>query len=339
VRLLATTSLLAACVAAAVATGAVRVVPATPDRAGPSRGGFVGIVRAGDGLPADAIPVDADASRRAVLFASAGRGLFELLADGSVRPHRAPDPRASDVYRDGAYADGGIYAAVQGRGVVRLGARRIEVIDPSEGPMAPARLLPVGAGGLLAWTPATPLSRARLRRLSRGGAPEAIDVELATVGGWIEMPERGSVWAATRAGVVEIGRDGTRRSLHPASVIAIARSGRHVGVVGTGVAHWNGASFEPVLFSIHDPRRPGQRHMPGAPVDLAIDQEGRWFILARGGTVVVLGPDGSFLALLDAGDGVPASAARLLLDPGTGDILVGSRGDGPHRIRFARRVR
>lgn len=79
--------------------------------------------------------------------------------------------------------------------------------------------------------------------------------------------------------------------------------------------------------------------MPGAPVDLAIDKEGRWFILSCGGTVVVLGPDGSFLALLDGRDGVPASAARLLLDPSTGDILVGSLRDGPHRIRFSRGVR
>jgi hypothetical protein len=339
-RLIMTAALVAGCVAVVIATDTVRVLPATPDGAGPlSDGGFVEIVRAGEGLPADALPVDADASRRAVLFASARSGLFELLPDGTVRRHGVADPRASDVYLDGAYADGDVYASVQGRGVVRFAERR-EVVDPPEGPVAPARLLGRASGELLAWTPATPMSRARLRRMTRGGAFEALEgVELGTVGDWVEMPERGSVWAATRAGVVEIGRDGKRTMLHSASVTAIARSGQHVGVVGTGVARWNGASFEPVLFSIRDPRRPGQSHMPGAPVDLAIDTEGRWFILARGGTVVVLGPGGSYLMLLDSRDGIPASAARLLLDPATCDILLGSRRDGPYRMRFSRGVR
>jgi len=330
--ILASAALLAAGVAVAVATDAVRIVPATPDGAG----GFVEIVRAGQGLPADAIPVDADASRRAVLFSSAQSGLFELLP-GSVLRLRASVPLASDVYLDAVYAGGSIHAAVQGRGVVRFGAKLMEVVDMPEGPVAPARLLALASGELLAWTPATPVSRSRLRRMIRDGAPETIEgVELSTVGDWVEMPERGSVWAATRAGVVEIARDGTRTSLYPGSVAAIARSGQHVGVVGTGVARWNGSSFEPVRFSVRDPRLPGQHHMPGAPVDLAIDKEGRWFILARGGTVVVLGPDGSFLALLDERDGVPASAARLLHDPGTGDIMIGSRLDGPYRMRFSR---
>ncbi len=339
--LLASASLLAALVAVAVARDAARAVSGAPGGAG-QRGerGIVELVRAGEALPADAIPVDADVGRRAILFASAQHGLLELLPDGVVRRHRVADPRASDVYLDGVYADGSIYGAVQGRGVVRFGAERIEVVDPPQGAVAPDRLLATGSGGLLAWTPATPVSGARLRRMRRDGAFEAIEsVDLATVGGWIEMPERDSVWAATRAGVVEIARDGTRTTLYPGSVTAIARSGQHVGVVGTGVARWNGASFEPVLFSIHDPRRPAQHHMPGAPVDLAIDQEGRWFILARGGTVVVLDGDGSFLALLDARDGIPTSAARLLVDPGTGDIVVGTRREGPRRIRLSRGVR
>lgn len=336
--LIASASLLAACVAVAVAKDAARVVPGAPDGAGPlGDGGFVRPVRAGEVLPADAIPVDADASRRAILFSSAQSGLFELLPDGAVRRHRVADPKPSDVYLDAVYAGGSVYASMQGRGVVRFGADRLEVVDPPEGVMAPARLLGLGSGELLAWTSATPMSHARLRRMSGAGAMEALDGEgLATVGGWVEMPERDSVWAATRAGVVEIARDGTRTTLYPGSVTAIARSGRHVGVVGTGVARWNGASFEPVRFSIRDPRRPGQQSMPGAPVDLAIDREGRWFILARGGAVAVLGADGAFLALLDARDGIPVSAARLLVDPATGDIIVGSRREGPHRIRFAR---
>jgi hypothetical protein len=337
--LLASASLLAACVAVAVAVEAARVVP--PGGAGQLRGGgLIRVLPAGEGLPADAIPVDADASRRAVLFSSAQDGLLELLPDGAVQRHRVADPRMSDVYLDGVYAEGSIHGAVQGRGVVRFGAERIEVVDPPQGGLAATRLLPLGSGELLAWTPATPLGPARLRRMSRDGSFEAIEeMELATMGGWVEMPERDSVWAATRAGVVEIARDGTRTTLHPASVTAIARSGQNVGVVGTGVARWNGSSFEPVLFSIQDPRRPGQHHMPGAPVDLAIDQDGRWFILARGGAVVVLGPDGTFLALLDARDGIPPSAARLLVDPGTGDVVVGSRQGGPRRLRLSRAVR
>lgn len=338
--LLASASLAAACVAVVVATDAARVARGTPGGAGPlSDGGFVRPVRAAEPLPADAIPVHADASRRAILFASAQQGLVELLSDGAIRRHRAADPLASDAYLDGAYAEGGIYAAVQGRGVVRFGAKSMEVVDPPQG-VAAARLLALGSGGLLAWTPATPMTPARLRRTSGQGVFEAIEgVQLATIGGWVEMPERGSVWAATRAGVVEIARDGTRTMLHAESATAIARNRQHVGVVGTGLARWTGASFEPVLFAIRDPRRPGQQHLPGAPVDLAIDGEGRWFILARGGTVVVLDRDGAFLALLDVRDGIPASAARLLVDPTTGDIIVGSRREGPHRIHLAPSLR
>jgi hypothetical protein len=333
--LIASASLLAACVAVAVAKD--RVVPGSRDdrRLG---GSSVRPVHAG--LPADAIPVDADPDRRAVLFSSAHEGLLELLPDGAVRRHRVADPRPGDVYLDAVYAGGSIYGAVQGRGVVRFGADRTEVVDPPEGVMAPARLLGLESGGLMAWTSGTPMSPARLRRMSGAGAFGTLDAEgLATVGGWVEMPERDAVWAATRAGVIEIARDGTRTTLYPGSVAAIVRSGRHVGVVGTGVARWNGASFEPVRFAVHDPRRPGQRQMPGAPVDLAIDREGRWFLLARGGAVVVLDPDGAFLALLDARDGIPASAARLLVDPATGDVLVGSRREGAHRIHLSRGVK
>lgn len=336
--LIASASLLAACVAVAVAKNAARVAPGGGGPLG--EGGFVRPVRASEALPVDAIPVDADPSRRAILFSSAQDGLLELLPDGAVRRHRVADPRSGDVYLDAAYAGGSIYGAMQGRGVVRFGADRIVAVDPPEGVMAPSRLLGLESGGLMAWTSGTPMGPARLRRMSRAGAFEAIEeVELAAVGGWVEMPERDAVWTATRAGVVEIARDpagGARTTLYPESVTAIARSGRQVGVVGTGVARWNGTSFEPVLFSIRDPRRPGQQHMPGAPMDLAIDKEGRWFILARGGAVAVLGPDGSFLALLDARDGVPASAARLLVDPATGDVVVGSRREGPHRIHLSR---
>lgn len=337
--LIASASLLAACVAVAVAKD--RVVPGSRADAGPlGEGGFVRPVRAGGALPPDALPVDADPGRRAVLFSSAQEGFFELLPGGAVRRHRVADPRPGDVYLDAVYAGGIIHGAMQGRGVVRLGPDRIEAVDPPEGVMAPARLIGLGSGELLAWTSGTPMSPARLRRMSRAGVFAAVEqVELAAVGGWIEMPARDAVWAATRAGVIEIARDGTRTRLYPDSVVAIARGGDQVGVVGTGVARWNGASFEPVLFSVRDPRRPGQRHMPGAPMDLAIDGEGRWFILVRGGAVAVLDRGGAFLALLDARDGIPASAARLLFDPATGDVIVGSRREGAHRIHLSRGVR
>ena len=329
--LIASASLLAACVAVAVAKE--RVIPGS---SGDRRSGGSWVRPVNAGLPADAIPVDADRGRRSVLFSSAHEGLIELLPGGAVRRHRVADPRPGDVYLD---AGGSIHGAVQGRGVVRFGADRTDVVDPPEGVMAPSRLLGLESGGLVAWTSGTPMSPARLRRTDGGGAFGTLDAEgLATVGGWIEMPERDAIWAATRAGVIEIARDGKRTTLYPGSVAAIARSGRHVGVIGTGVARWNGASFEPVRFEVHDPRRPGQRHMPGAPIDLAIDRDGRWFLLGRGGSVVVLDPEGGFLALFDGRDGIPASAARLLVDPATGDVIVGSRREGAHRIHLSRGV-
>ncbi len=160
-----------------------------------------------------------------------------------------------------------------------------------------------------------------------------VDVDnrnVATVGRWVEVPERGSVFAATRAGVVEISEDGTftRLSRNSASSIARAHRTGSIGAVGSAIERWDGSRFVPVVFRADHARWPRGQYYPGSPIDLAIDGAGRWYLLYSGGVLLFLGSDGRFLGLMDPEDGIPPTAGRLLAHPTTGEIFVGSRTEG-----------
>ena len=68
-------------------------------------------------------------------------------------------------------------------------------------------------------------------------------------------------------------------------------------------------------------------------MDLAITSAGEWYVLFAGGRVVILDRQGQYRGLLDGQDGVPSSARRLLLDPASGDLLVGSMREGIAVVR------
>jgi hypothetical protein len=145
----------------------------------------------------------------------------------------------------------------------------------------------------------------------------------------VEVPERNAVFAATRAGVVEIRADGSFVRLSNDAVSSITREPRTgtIAAVGTSIQRWENQRFAPVLFSMNHPRWPAGQFQAGAPSDVAIDKSGVWYLLFNG-VVVLLDPQGRFSGLLDAEDGIPPTARRLLAHPETGDVLVGSAGEG-----------
>lgn len=157
-----------------------------------------------------------------------------------------------------------------------------------------------------------------------------VDRDLATIGRWVDVPERNSVFAATRAGVVEFQADGSfaRVSINSASSIARDPATGSIGVVGTSVERWDGRQFLPVLFALDYPGYPKGQFPAGSPFDVAIDRTGIWYLLYQNGILALLDPDGRFLGVLGPEDGMPATSRALLADPQTGDVFVGSGLEG-----------
>src|SRR6185503_10311041 len=101
-----------------------------------------------------------------------------------------------------------------------------------------------------------------------------------------------------------------------------------IGVSGSAVGRWMGERLAPVLFALDGGRRRALRRLPGDPIDIAIDRTGAWHLLYREGLLATLSRDGRLLDVLDTEDGIPATARRLLADPETGELFVGSAQDG-----------
>src|SRR5260370_11103875 len=147
----------------------------------------------------------------------------------------------------------------------------------------------------------------------------------ATSGRWIEVSERNLVFAATPAGVVEIRGDGSVPSSSPTPAPSIAQ-GAGLGpvvAVGSTVERWDGQRFVPVFYRVDHPRWQKGGYQSGSPIDTAICRSA-WYILYKGGILVVLNAQGQFLNILDSEDGIPATAQRLLADHGTGEIFFRS---------------
>ncbi|HEV8700671.1 MAG TPA: hypothetical protein VGV60_05310 [Candidatus Polarisedimenticolia bacterium] len=301
---------------------------------------------AGDGpLLADALPADADAGSGRVLLSSHQDGLVELKRDArgswSIARHWRP---GRDFPEGGAgdarYAPGGgLVAVLESRGLVLIEKDgKAAVLGPGDGLQGPyvQRVLARRDGDI--WAVHLPLpfgadARSSLQMIHAGRVARTVEIagrEAATVARWLEVPGRDSVFAATRAGVLEIRADGTweRRSTDAASSIARDPVSGTIGVVGARVERWDEARLQPVLFSLRHPRR--ARGKPGAasPIDLAIDGRGIWHVLYPGGVIALLRPDAGAADILDPEDGVPPTAVRLLADPRTGDVFVGSDGEG-----------
>jgi hypothetical protein len=279
-----------------------------------------------------------------VLLSSYAQGLFE------IEPGRAGVWSVADSFRAGAelpgrlfgdaqyLAAGGVAVIVLSRGVVLVHEKRPVLLGPADGLHGNQllRLLARRSGDLwIAFSP-QPFGRgagAALQVLRDGRVVHTTEVaqrELATIGRWVEVPERNSVFAATRAGVVEIDSEGRFVRLSTNSASSITREPRTglIAAVGTTIERWNGRGFVPVLFDIHHPRSFGKPVYLGAPSDIAIDRSGTWYVLFPEGVVALLDSRGRPIGVLDREDGIPPTAARLLADPRTGQVVVGSQGEG-----------
>lgn len=288
----------------------------------------------------NAHPTDVDANSGRVLLSSYDQGLVELERDDSGQWHVVRSLRPAQELPDGLLGEaqfgpaGEVNAIMHSQGLLQIGDENTTLLGTDEGLRSPhlLRILTLESGDT--WLAHTPMPFAAyggpaLEMLRHGSIVhtlEMADSSLATIGDWEEVPERGSIFAATRAGVVEIGTDGTWTRLSKNSVSTIARDAHSgaLGVAGSAIERWDGERFVPVLFQVNHPRWTKGRFQPGSPIDLAIDRPGTWYLLFSNGILVQLDAQGRFAGIMDPEDGIPPTASRLLVHPASGDVLVGS---------------
>ncbi len=311
-----------------------------------------------DRLPADSLPMDSGPARAGraeerMLLSSYREGLVELerTRDGPWRAGRRLRPGREvneGLFGEAKYTPAGeIVAVVHSQGLLRVGNdSRPTLLGTNDGLKSGNILQVLARESGEVWVAHTPfpfgpnaggvLQMLRENRVVRTVPLASRDV--ATISQWVEVPNRRTIFAATRAGVVEIANDGVATVLAGESVSAIARSGRahDLGAAGTTFLRWDGTNFNPVIFQVNHVRWPVGRYFPGAPLDLGIDREGFWYVLFQGGRIAVLDAAGEYRGLLDPEDGVPSTARRLLVHRMSGEIFVGSN-DGLVLLKPLRR--
>jgi hypothetical protein len=284
-------------------------------------------------VPIDALPMDAEGKGALVLLSSPTAGLLELARGAQgwqvARQWRTGTDLPAAVYGPAAYAGNGEVLAVQlSQGVLRVGKDQ-------------ARALPLPAGALPLDVAATPGGiwiaagvapfgggAAGLHYLGDDGTARFValpDRQAQPSGRLLAWPD-GRIWAGTRVGVIEAGPGGKARRLSADRVEALYRNAARnlVGAVGASVQRWDGERMVPVLFAL----APGPARALGHPVDLVIDDAGRWVILFSGGQVVLLDAQLRHVGTLDERAGIPPSSRRLLYLPGSREVLIGSAREG-----------
>ncbi|RSZ58388.1 hypothetical protein HF313_01515 [Massilia atriviolacea] len=287
----------------------------------------------GRDVPVDALPVDYQASGALVLLASPTAGPLELARGAQgwkvARQWRAGIELPDAVYGPAAYAGPDQVLAVQlSQGVLRLrqGQAQALPLDAGAQPLDVA----VAGGGMWIATGSTPFggAAAGLHFLGDDGRHRFValpDRQAQPSGRLLAWPD-GRVWAGTRLGIIEAGAAGKPRRLSADRVEAVFRNSARnlIGAVGASVQRWDGERMVPVLFAI----APAPARALGHPVDLVIDDAGRWVILFSGGQVVLLDAQRQHVATLDERAGIPPSSRRLLYLPGSREVLIGSAREG-----------
>ena len=302
-----------------------------------------------DALPADSMPMDVKDSISEVLFSSYFRGLKIAQLQRPKGLHVNESWLAGISLPEGHVGDAqftnssGIAAVLYSQGLLLADAKVTRVLTKSDGLFStnPFRVLALSSGEL--WLAYEPLpfgqhSTGAIQSLKGGqiaGTFEMPDRGTATISRWMEVKERKSIFAATRAGVIEIKNDGSLVSISPNPATSIAQSpaSGQIGVVGSTVERWDGQKFVSVFYEVKHPRRSQGTYSPGSPIDIAIDDQNTWYILYSGGIVAILNSKFEFVNLLDDDDGIPSTAQRLMTLPQIGDILVGTNGEGVVTIR------
>ena len=304
-------------------------------------------------LLTDALPMDTNRATGRVLLSSYSAGLFQLEREKTghwriVESLRPGKELPKGLFGDAQYTQtGGLSAILYSQGLLRIENGQSTLLGPADGLFSGSllRLLARRSGDIwLAYSPQPfgAKAGAAIQILQGNRVARTVEIasrEIATIGRWIEVPERNSAFAATPAGVVEVREDGMMTRLSTDAVSAIVRNAQTgmIGVVGTVIQRWDSQRFVPMLFRVDHPRSPTGQFYPGSPIDIAIDKAGIWYLLFNNGILALLNRDGGFLATLDAEDGIPVTARRLLAHLETGDIFIGSNSEGLIAIRFMAR--
>jgi hypothetical protein len=288
-------------------------------------------------LPVDALPMQANAAGSRVLLSSPSRGLLELERGRDTwrmtRQWRAGAELPPGVFGPAAYAndgdDGAVIAVVLSQSLLRLppgqAAQALDIRDGAA-PSAPLDVAPT-PGGLWVASGSTPFSGAGagLHFIANDKATRFVplpDKQAQPSGRLLAWPN-GRVWVGTRIGIVEAEPGGASRRVSGDRVEALYRNASSglIGAVGATVQRWDGERMLPVLFAA-TPRAAGH------PVDLVIDDAGRWLILYSGGQLVLLDDKREFVATLGEASGIPPSSRRLLYLPKTRELLIGTAREG-----------
>jgi hypothetical protein len=293
-----------------------------------------------DSAPEDMKAEDIDPQTGKVLLSSNLHGIAELQRSATgvwscTRRLRSGAELPAGVLGDVRYGGGScIFGTVYSEGLFRLCPSDSHATSIAEGLTGDYMRLMVRRSGEV-WVSETPIPFG-----GRAGGPEILRIqngsvsgrvplpgkEAATIGRWVEVPERQSVFAATRAGILEIQMDGSivRLSINSAAAIVREPHSGTIAAVGTAIERWDGQRFSPVISLLEHPRSNRGAFNAGSPIDVAIDSTGLWYILYSAGRLAVLDGEGRFVTMLDGEDGVPFSATRILTHPQSGDLLIGS---------------
>lgn len=292
----------------------------------------------------------ADLADGSLLLRSPGHGLVEVEIGGAGAPRVIRNLAAGRELPAGEYVGATLVPGsrrlltiVRDRGILQVGvAGDLDMLGPESGlhrPRADALLAEAGSGQrFLAFLPEVgspgPVVLQRLADDPGGeltfGTPvpygESVTGPLADL---LLVPERQSLFAAG-PGVVELGRDGSveRLSGSPAAALARHHATGSVLAVGPVTQLWEGSRWSPVSSRVHHPRYSPGRFVLRHALDVAPGPGGGWYVLHAGGDLTLRSPEGHIVQVMDSEDGVPVTAQRLLSDPGTGLLVVGSSAEG-----------
>lgn len=305
------------------------------------------IPRLSDFIPPDAQPTDIAADGRSVLLSSQTEGVLQLTLASDVwqvnARWRPGSELPSGVVTSAVYGKAGeVFAMVHSVGIVSIHPNAQTLVH-AVAPGAPQLLvqMAVNAAGLWVGTGATPENPdgGGVQLFPASAELEAVSValpdRLLQPGGSILARDAKTIWVATRSGVLQVDSGGALQRLSDQRVQTVFRNVRtqSIAVVGATVQRWTDADgFVPVLFRI-SPSPGSEVSSIGHPVDVVVDNQGRWTILYSSGRIVLLNAQRQFEALLGSAQGVPRTSRKLLHLFDTDEIMVGTAGEGVHLLK------
>jgi hypothetical protein len=298
----------------------------------------VAVSTTGD-TPAEAVPTDLRMSgdRGTALVSSAREGIVEVALGEPTRVVRewrrgegSPNVFGMAVYGD----DDRVFVAAPSDGVYEPRGRDWVAVRPPQ-PWLSRQVMQLAVDrdrkGLwvgMGSTPFDPEGGGLQFIAGPGDAQPPIrirDVMLLPGPMWVQ--DR-TLWIASRAGVLRVGPEGklVRLSQHRVEKVFRNASRGFLVAVGATIEQWDGRAFTPVTFAIPVSKWGGEH--PGHPVDVVVDDAGRWAILYSEGKIALLDAERRSVEVVGLGQGLPTTSSHLLHVPGRDEILVGTREEG-----------